>query len=118
MAADLTSNQSTKQGDIGMKLAYGRIAAALALATALAAPALAADKVDEQLDWVVRGNHAMFFVARDKGFFARSGIEIGEIRKGSGSPDAMRLTANATAQFDRGDLPTMLVARAQGVPVV
>jgi NitT/TauT family transport system substrate-binding protein len=101
-----------------IKLAYGRIAAAIGLAAALATPALAADKVDVQLDWVVRGNHAMFFVARDKGLFAKNGIEIGEIRKGSGSPDAMRLTANGNAQFGFGDLPTMVVARAQGVPVV
>ena len=34
--------------------------------------ALAADKVTVQLDYVVRGNHAMFFVAKEKGYFARS----------------------------------------------
>ncbi len=98
--------------------AFGKIVAALGLATVLASPAFAADKVDVQLDWVVRGNHAMFFVARDKGFFAENGIEIGEIRKGSGSPDTMRLVANGNAQFGFGDLPTMVVARGQNVPVV
>src|SRR5882724_11575273 len=116
-AANL-DRQSTEQGNIVMKLAYSRIAAAIALAATLATPALAADKVDVQLDWVVRGNHAMFFVARDKGLFVKNGIEIGEIHKGSGSPDAMRLTANGNSQFGFGDLPTMVVARAQGVPVV
>ena len=97
---------------------FGKIVAALGLAAALASPAWAADKVDVQLDWVVRGNHAMFFVARDKGYFKDNGIEIGEIRKGSGSPDTMRLVANGNAQFGFGDLPTMVVARAQNVPVV
>jgi len=92
--------------------------AAVVAAACLSVEAQAADKVSVQLDYVVRGNHAMFFVARDKGLFAKNGIEIGEIRKGSGSPDAMRLTANGNAQFGFGDLPTMVVARAQGVPVV
>jgi len=88
------------------------------LAALLALPATAADKVDVQLDWVVRGNHAMFFVARDKGLFAQNGIEIGEIRKGSGSPDTMRLVANGNAQFGFGDLPTLAVAVSQNVAVV
>ena len=36
----------------------------------------AADQVSVQLDYVVRGNHAMFFVAREKGYFANNGIEV------------------------------------------
>ncbi len=100
---------------ISWRTAFIGIAGALTLA---ALPAAAADKVDVQLDWVVRGNHAMFFVARDKGYFSANGIEIGEIRKGTGSPDAMRLTANGNAQFGFGDLPTLAVARSQNVPVV
>lgn len=81
-------------------------------------PAMAADQVSVQLDWVVRGNHAMFFVAKEKGYFAENGIEVTEIRKGSGSPDAMRLVANGNAEFGFGDLPTLSVARSQDVPVV
>jgi len=80
--------------------------------------AAAADQVSVQLDYVVRGNHAMFFVAKEKGYFAENGIEVTDIRKGSGSPDAMRLVANGNAQFGFGDLPTLAVARSQGVPVV
>lgn len=80
--------------------------------------AVAADQVSVQLDWVVRGNHAMFFVAKEKGYFAENGIEVTEIRKGSGSPDAMRLVANGNAEFGFGDLPTLAVARSQDVPVV
>ena len=81
-------------------------------------PAWAADAVTVQLDWVVRGNHAMFFVGKEKGFFAKHGIDLTEIRKGTGSPDAMRLTANGNADFGFGDFPTLAVARSQGVPVV
>jgi NitT/TauT family transport system substrate-binding protein len=83
-----------------------------------ALPALAADAVAVQLDWVVRGNHAMFFVGKEKGFFAANGIDVTEVRKGSGSPDAMRLVGNGNAEFGFGDLPTLAVARSQGVPAV
>ena len=81
-------------------------------------PAAAADQVTVQLDWVVRGNHAMFFVGKEKGFFAKNGIDLVEIRKGTGSPDAMRLVANGNAEFGFGDLPTLAVARSEDVPVV
>ena len=95
--------------------------AALAFAASVGLPMLKAaadDQVTVQLDWVVRGNHAMFFVAKDKGFFAKHGIDVTEIRKGTGSPDAMRLVANGNADFGFGDLPTLAVARSQNVPVV
>lgn len=94
--------------------------AGLAAAAVLAMPAAAAanDEVTVQLDWVVRGNHAMFFVAKEKGYFAENGIDVTEIRKGTGSPDAMRLVANGNADFGFGDLPTLAVARSQAVPVV
>lgn len=81
-------------------------------------PVQAADQVGVQLDWVVRGNHAMFFVARDKGYFAKNGIEVTAIRKGTGSPDALRLVGNGNAEFGFADLPTLSVGRSQNVPVV
>ena len=94
------------------------IAKSIVFMLALSGAAAAADKVSVQLDWVVRGNHAMFFVGKDKGFFAENGIEVTEIRKGSGSPDAMRLVGNGNADFGFGDFPTLAVARSQDVPVV
>ena len=69
-----------------------------------------------QLDWVVRGNHAPFFVARDKGYFAEQGIDAGTIRKGTGSTDALRLVANGNADFGFSDLPTLMVGRSQASP--
>lgn len=96
-----------------------KLLAASSIVTALlAGVAEAADSVTVQLDWVVRGNHAMFFVAKEKGLFAKNGIEVTDIRKGSGSPDTMRLVGAGSADFGFGDLPTLAVARSQGVPVV
>ncbi|MES2536383.1 MAG: ABC transporter substrate-binding protein [Pseudomonadota bacterium] len=80
------------------------------------AQAQAPDQVAVQLDYVVRGNHAMFFVAKEKGFYAQNGIDVTAIRKGSGSNDALKLVANGNAQFGFSDLPTLMVARTKNIP--
>jgi NitT/TauT family transport system substrate-binding protein len=94
------------------------VSLAVAIATCIGTAALAADQVTVQLDYVVRGNHAMFFVARKKGYFEKQGIDVTAINRGTGSPNAMRLVGNGNAQFGFGDLPTLAVARSQNVPVV
>ncbi|ROT46383.1 ABC transporter substrate-binding protein [Pusillimonas sp. NJUB218] len=93
-----------------------KIGAAMALSASFAAQA--ADKVSIQLDYVVRGSHAMFFVANEKGFFKENNIEITKITRGSGSTDALRLVSNGNAQFGFADLPTLMVGRARNVPAV
>ena len=94
------------------------ISLAAAVAACLSSAAMAADKVSVQLDYVVRGNHAMFFVAKEKGYFEKQGIDLTDIRRGTGSPNAMRLVGNGNADFGFGDLPTLAVARSQDMPVV
>jgi NitT/TauT family transport system substrate-binding protein len=94
------------------------ISLAAAFAVLLGSAALAADKVTVQLDYVVRGNHAMFFVAKKKGYFEKQGIDVAAIQRGTGSPNAMRLVGNGNAEFGFGDFPTLAVARSQDVPVV
>jgi NitT/TauT family transport system substrate-binding protein len=92
------------------------LAAAIAIVASTAA--FAVDKVNVQLDYVVRGNHAMFFVAKKKGYFEKEGIEVASIQRGTSSQNAMRLVGNGNAEFGFGDLPTLAVARSQDVPVV
>lgn len=91
---------------------------AAVLATLVSTASFAADKVTVQLDYVVRGNHAMFFVAKKKGYFDKQGIDVAAIQRGTGSPNAMRFVGNGNAEFGFGDLPTLAVARSQDVPVV
>ena len=88
------------------------------VATFIGSAAEAADKVTIQLDYVVRGNHAMFFVAKEKGYFTKNDIEVTAIQRGAGSPNTMRLVGNGNAEFGFGDLPTLAVARSQDIPVV
>jgi NitT/TauT family transport system substrate-binding protein len=94
------------------------ISLAAVIAACLSSAAMAADKVSVQLDYVVRGNHAMFFVAKEKGYLDKQGIDLTDIRRGTGSPNAMRLVGNGNADFGFGDLPTLAVARSQDIPVV
>lgn len=114
-----------------MKVHFARVAgsaAALLAVTALAACGSSdkgspgsgggKDKVAVQLDYQVRGNHAMFYVAKEKGFFAKQGIDVTAINIGTGSPDAMRSVGRGQSDFAFGDLPTMAVAKSQGVNVV
>ncbi len=100
-----------------LTLASGLLAAVLSLCAAPPA-ANAADPVSVQLDWVVRGDHAPFFVAKAKGYFSGAGIDVTAIRRGTGTPDALRLVGNGSAEFGFGDLPTLLVGRSKGVPVI
>ena len=93
------------------------LALALLIGAGAAAPALAADNVTVQLDWVVRGDHAMFFVAKDKGYFAKNGINVTAIRRGTGSTTTVQQVGNGGADFGFADLPTLMVGRSQGVPV-
>lgn len=105
---------------MNLRLPLTRCLAAIGLAFSLASGALAQkpDDVSIQLDYTVRSDHAMFFVARDKGFFAKNGINVTAIRKGSGSVDALRLVNNGNADFGFADLPTLLVARSQTLGAV
>jgi NitT/TauT family transport system substrate-binding protein len=79
----------------------------------------AADRVTVQLDWVViRGSHAMVFVANEKGYFREQGIEIAAVRTGTSSSDALGLVGTGKANFGFADLPSLAVSREQGVPAV
>ena len=49
------------------------------LALAVAAPGFAQQKLEKfpfRLNWTLYGEHAPFFVARDKGFYADEGLEV------------------------------------------
>ncbi|GAA3755360.1 ABC transporter substrate-binding protein [Salinactinospora qingdaonensis] len=75
------------------------------------------DTVTVQLDYQLRGNHGMFYVAREMGYFEEENINVEEITTGSGSPDALRIVGKGQADFGFADLPSLVTARSQNVPV-
>lgn len=75
------------------------------------------DTVTVQLDYQLRGNHGIFHVAKEMGYFEDEGIKVEDIATGTGSPDALRIVGTGKADFGFGDLPSLVTARSQNVPV-
>ncbi len=73
-------------------------------------------KIVVQLDFIIGGKHAPWFVARDKGFYSKRGLAV-EILAGKGSADAVRAIGAGLADVGFADLATAIVAKSRGVPV-
>lgn len=89
------------------------------MALLLTAPVFAQPKLEKfpfRLNWTLYGEHAPFFVARDKGFYAAEGLEV-EIQEGSGSTTVAQLVANATSPVAYVDAATMMRGVSNGMPV-
>src|SRR2546422_11655602 len=89
---------------------------ALLILTLLAVPGLAQEKFQFRLNWTLYGEHAPFFVARDKGFYRDEGLEV-EIQEGSGSTTVAQLVANATSPVAYVDAATMMRGVGAGMPI-
>ena len=66
-----------------------------------------------RLNWTLYGEHAPFFVARDKGFYRDEGLEV-EIQEGSGSTTVSQLVAKASSPVAYVDAAPMM--RGGGAP--
>jgi len=69
-----------------------------------------------RLDFIIGGKHAPWFVALEKGFYAKRGLTA-TIQAGSGSADTVRAIAAAAADFGFADMSTAIVARSRGTPI-
>ena len=69
-----------------------------------------------RLDFIIGGKHAPWFVALEKGFYAKRGLAA-TIQAGSGSADTVRAIAAGVADFGFADISTAIVARSRGTPV-
>src|SRR5262245_1123086 len=90
--------------------------AAVAALAALVALAAAETKFPFRLNWTLYGEHAPFFVARDKGFYKEEGLEL-EIQEGSGSTTVSQLVANASSPVAYVDAATMMRGVGAGMPI-
>lgn len=85
------------------------LAAALAAA---AGPALAADDVIFQLDWLPGGDKAPIYVCIDQGFCEAEGLNV-TIAPGRGSTDAISRLAAGSSDIGVSDIGALMAARAQ-----
>lgn len=75
--------------------------------------AAAEDKVTFQLDWLYGGKHVAFFVARDKGYFKKNGLDV-KIIEGKGSLQAATFVDAGNVDFSYGDFVTAIRVIAKG----
>jgi NitT/TauT family transport system substrate-binding protein len=101
------------------------LTAALSLAVSVgffSASLAAADKPKEtpvtiRLDFIVGGNHAPWFVAWEKGFYGKRGLNV-TIQPGTGSADTIRAVASGGADVGFANVSTAIVGRSRGAPIV
>ncbi len=75
--------------------------------------AKAAESVKFLLDWLYGGKHAPFFVARDKGFFKKNGLDV-TILKGHGSGKAATFVDTGQVDYSYGDFLTAVKLMSKG----
>lgn len=93
-----------------------RLVAALALAS-LALPAAAQDKVRLLLDWFVNPDHAALVIAKQRGIFAKHGLDVELIAPAD--PNApSKLVAAGQAEYAVSYQPTLQMLAAEGLPLV
>ena len=90
-------------------------------ATTLSMPwvtkAHAADKLTLRLDFTASGLHAPFYVAMQKGWFEKAGIDL-YMEDGNGSNATVQLIAAGSFDVGLHSLGPLGVARGKGIPVV
>jgi len=69
-----------------------------------------------KLDFIIGGKHAPWFVALEKGFYAKRGLNP-TIRSSTGSADTVRSIGAGGADFGFADIGTTIVAKSRGMPV-
>lgn len=69
------------------------------------------------LDWKAQMEHAGFFVALDKGFYAEEGLDV-ELLEGNGAPTTARVVGNGTYNLGVASGSATVMARVVGIPVV
>ena len=69
-----------------------------------------------RMDFIIGGKHAPWYVAMEKGFYAKRGLAA-TIQASTGSADTVRTIGSGGADFGFADAATMIVAKSRGTPV-
>ncbi|MCS6920662.1 MAG: ABC transporter substrate-binding protein, partial [Elioraea sp.] len=88
-----------------------------ALATAIAAPAAAQQKLEFILNWVPGGDHAPYYYAKAQGWYAKEGIDL-VLEPGKGSMLAVQKVGAAANPIGLADMGTVLVGKGKGADLV
>lgn len=85
----------------------------------LAAPAIAQGpaKVAFTTSWIPEGPNLFAYVARDRGFWKKHGLDV-SVARGSGSGAAAQAVSAGTFDFGMAATPTVIVQAARKLPII
>src|ERR1051326_4121974 len=86
------------------------------LFASLAAAQKPAAKVTFRLDWKPGAQQAVFYYARERGYYTQEGIDL-QIIPGSGSSDSVKQVGSKAVDLALADALSMVQGAAQRVPV-
>jgi NitT/TauT family transport system substrate-binding protein len=88
----------------------------LAVALAWSSDALALDHLTVQTAFYPQGPQAYLFLAEEKGWFAKAGLQV-EILDGRGSNYSVQVLSSGHADIGEGELLPLVFARDAGMPI-
>lgn len=80
------------------------------------APAETLKKVTVTLDWTPNTNHTGLYVAKELGYFKELGLDVEIVQPGQNTTD--QVVASGNSQFGISYQENVVLARAQGIPLV
>ncbi len=92
------------------RLTCALVAAIIGAFASVPRTAAAADKVTFVTDFGYNGRHAYYFVALEKGYYAKQNLDV-DIVRGQGSADAVKQVAAGTAQLGFADAAAVILGR-------
>jgi NitT/TauT family transport system substrate-binding protein len=79
-------------------------------------PVQSQEKVRFVLDWVIAGRHTAYYVAIDKGYWKKAGLDV-TMSRGFGGANTVKSVTAGTAHVGKASAGPALVARAKGAPI-
>jgi NitT/TauT family transport system substrate-binding protein len=73
-------------------------------------------KVNLRLNWVIAGNHAPLYLAKDRGYWEDCGLDV-SMAAGNGSSETAKLVANGSQEFGVTDAVSIIAGRGQGLKI-
>lgn len=98
------------------RLTFIRIAAFVGAFSLVLGGVGRAETLTVRLDFIPVGFHAAMHLAKEKGWFAREGLDV-DIQDGTGSLNTIQLVGSGQVDVGQVQLGVMAIAREKGVPV-
>jgi NitT/TauT family transport system substrate-binding protein len=115
------TSRTNERREQSLRTAMWCLIASFVVSTALLivapAPAIASDKLSLRLDWSPQGMHAPIYLAVEKGWFKRAGLDV-TIEDGNGSVVTVQLVGAGKFDVGHASLSSVAIARGKGLPVI